>query len=40
MKGRALDEQRLRLLLDVGTSIVAELDSEAVLRHVVEPGGS
>jgi len=38
MEGRALDEQRLRLLLDVGTSIVAELDSEAVLQRVLEAG--
>ena len=38
MRGLALDEQRLRLLLDVGTSIVAELDSEAVLQHVLEAG--
>ncbi len=35
---RSLDEQRLRLLLEVGTSIVAELDSEAVLLRVLEAG--
>ena len=38
MDGHGLDEQRLRLLLDVGTSIVAELDSEAVLQRVLEAG--
>ena len=38
MDGRGLDEQRLRLLLEVGTSIVAELDSEAVLQRVLEAG--
>ena len=38
MDGRELDEQRLRLLLEVGTSIVAELDSEAVLGRVLEAG--
>jgi two-component system, NarL family, sensor histidine kinase DevS len=38
MDGRALDERRLRLLLDIGTSIVAELDSEAVLRRVLDAG--
>jgi GAF domain-containing protein len=38
MVGRELDEQRLRLLLEVGTSIVAELDSEAVLQRVLEAG--
>ena len=38
MDGRALDERRLRLLLDIGTSIVAELDSEAVLQRVLDAG--
>jgi signal transduction histidine kinase len=38
MDGRGLDEQRLRLLLEVGTSIVAELDSETVLQRVLEAG--
>ena len=38
MDGRALDERRLRLLLDIGTSIVAELDSEAVLERVLDAG--
>jgi signal transduction histidine kinase len=38
MDGRGLDERRLRLLLEIGTSIVAELDSEAVLRRVLEAG--
>ena len=38
MDGRGLDERRLRLLLDIGTSIVAELDSEAVLRRVLNAG--
>ena len=38
MHGRELDEQHLRLLLEVGTSIVAELDSEAVLQRVLEAG--
>jgi signal transduction histidine kinase len=38
MDGRGLDERRLRLLLDIGTSIVAELDSEAVLRRVLDAG--
>ena len=38
MDGRALDEHRLRLLLSVGTSIVAELDSDAVLQRVLEAG--
>jgi len=38
MDGPGLDEQRLRLLLEVGTSIVAELDSEAVLERVLEAG--
>jgi signal transduction histidine kinase len=38
MDGRGLDEQRLRLLLEVGISIVAELDSEAVLQRVLEAG--
>jgi signal transduction histidine kinase len=38
MDGRGLDEDRLRLLLDIGTSIVSELDSEAVLRRVLEAG--
>jgi signal transduction histidine kinase len=33
-----LDEHRLNLLLEVGTSIVAELDSEAVLQRVLEAG--
>jgi two-component system, NarL family, sensor histidine kinase DevS len=34
----ALDERRLRLLLDIGCSIVAELDSEAVLHRVLDAG--
>jgi two-component system, NarL family, sensor histidine kinase DevS len=38
MDGRELDERRLRLLLEIGTSIVAELDSEAVLRRVLDAG--
>ena len=38
MDGRGLDERRLRLLLEIGTSIVAELDSEAVLRRVLDAG--
>ena len=38
MDGRGLDERRLRLLLEIGTSIVAELDSEAVLQRVLEAG--
>ena len=38
MDGRGLDEKRLRLLLEIGTSIVAELDSEAVLQRVLEAG--
>jgi signal transduction histidine kinase len=38
MDGRGLDERRLRLLLEIGTSIVAELDSEAVLTRVLEAG--
>ena len=38
MEGQRLDEKRLRLLLEVGTSLVAELDSEAVLRRVLEAG--
>jgi signal transduction histidine kinase len=38
MDGRTLDERRLRLLLEIGTSIVAELDSEAVLRRVLDAG--
>jgi signal transduction histidine kinase len=38
MDGSGLDERRLRLLLEIGTSIVAELDSEAVLRRVVDAG--
>jgi signal transduction histidine kinase len=38
MHGRELDEKHLRLLLEVGTSIVAELDSEAVLQRVLEAG--
>jgi signal transduction histidine kinase len=38
MDGRGLDEGRLRLLLDIGTSIVAELDSEAVLQRVLDAG--
>ncbi len=38
MDGRELDERRLRLLLEIGTSIVAELDSEVVLRRVLEAG--
>ena len=38
MDGRGLDEQRLRLLLEIGTSIVAELDSEAVFQRVLEAG--
>ena len=38
MDGRGLDEQRLRLLLEVGITIVAELDSEAVLQRVLEAG--
>ena len=33
-----LDEPRLRLLLEIGTSIVAQLDSEAVLRRVLDAG--
>jgi two-component system, NarL family, sensor histidine kinase DevS len=38
MHGRELDERRLRLLLEIGTSIVAELDSEVVLRRVLDAG--
>ena len=38
MDGRGLDERRLRLLLEIGTSIVAELDSEAVLQRVLDAG--
>src|SRR4029450_11533847 len=38
MDGRGLDERRLRLLLEIGTSLVSELDSEAVLRRVVDAG--
>jgi GAF domain-containing protein len=38
MDSRGLDERRLRLLLEIGTSIVAELDSEAVLRRVLDAG--
>jgi two-component system, NarL family, sensor histidine kinase DevS len=38
MHGRDLDERRLRLLLEIGTSIVAELDSEVVLRRVLDAG--
>ena len=38
MEGQRLDEKRLRLLLEVGTSLVAELDREAVLRRVLEAG--
>ena len=38
MDARGLDERRLRLLLEIGTSIVAVLDSEAVLRRVLDAG--
>jgi signal transduction histidine kinase len=38
MDARRLGEQRLRLLLEIGTSIVAVLDSEAVLRRVLDAG--
>jgi two-component system, NarL family, sensor histidine kinase DevS len=38
MSGPELDERRLQLLLEIGTSIVAELDSEAVLQRVLEAG--
>jgi signal transduction histidine kinase len=36
MDGGGLEERRLRLLLEIGTSIVAELDSQAVLRRVLD----
>lgn len=35
VEGRGLDEAQLRSLLDVGRSLVAELDLEAVLHHVL-----
>jgi two-component system, NarL family, sensor histidine kinase DevS len=38
MDGPGLDERRLQLLLEIGTSIVAELESEAVLRRVLDAG--
>jgi signal transduction histidine kinase len=38
MDGPGLDQRRLRLLLEIGTSIVAELDSEVVLRRVLDAG--
>ncbi|CAN5488348.1 GAF domain-containing sensor histidine kinase [soil metagenome] len=34
----SLDERRLRSLIDVGRSLVSELDMEAVLRRVLEVG--
>jgi len=36
MASRGLDERRLRLLLEVGRGLVAELDREAVLQRVIE----
>jgi signal transduction histidine kinase len=36
VSGVALDERRLRSLIEVGRSVVAELDLEAVLKRVVE----